>query len=80
MAEDLNPSYITMDLEMPNMKGSEAAKIILERNKDINIILITSIVNQKEIINTFKFGVKKFLQKTINIDKFKLAIEEVRNK
>lgn len=64
---------------MPNMKGDEASRIILEKNNKINIILITSIINQKEIINALRIGVKKFLQKPFTLDKFK-TIEEIKAK
>jgi two-component system chemotaxis response regulator CheY len=79
-AKELSPTYITMDLEMPNMKGDEAAKKILEIHKDINIILITSIINQQEIINALKIGAKKFLQKPIHSKKLKSVIEEIRRR
>ena len=80
LIDKLNPTYITMDLEMPNMKGDAASKIILEKNNKINIILITSIINQKEIINALRIGVKKFLQKPFTLDKFKTIIEEIKAK
>ena len=80
MIDQVNPTYITMDLEMPNMKGDAASRIILEKNNKINIILITSIINQKEIINALRIGVKKFFQKPFTIDKLKTIIEEIKAK
>lgn len=79
LAEKLNPTFITMDLEMPNLKGDQASIKILEINPNINIILVTSIVNQKEIINAFRIGIKKFLQKPINIEKLKETIADILN-
>lgn len=79
LAEKLNPTFITMDLEMPNLKGDQASIKILEINPKINIILVTSIVNQKEIINAFRIGIKKFLQKPINIEKLKETIADILN-
>lgn len=76
--KELNPSYITMDLEMPIKRGSVAAKEILELNPDVNIILITSIVDKKEILSAIKFGVKKVLQKPVNIEKLAQAIDMLK--
>ena len=79
LVETLKPTFITMDLEMPNLKGDQASVKILEINPKINIILVTSIVNQKEIINAIRLGVKKFLQKPISIEKLKEVITDIVN-
>lgn len=75
----LKPTFVTMDLEMPNLKGDQASVKILEINPKINIILVTSIVNQKEIINAIRLGVKKFLQKPISTEKLKEVITDIVN-
>lgn len=79
LVETLKPTFVTMDLEMPNLKGDQASVKILEINPKINIILVTSIVNQKEIINAIRLGVKKFLQKPISIEKLKEVITDIVN-
>lgn len=79
LVEILKPTFVTMDLEMPNLKGDQASVKILEINPKINIILVTSIVNQKEIINAIRLGVKKFLQKPISIEKLKEVITDIVN-
>ncbi len=71
------PDFITMDLEMPNMKGDEAAGEILAIDKNVNIILVTSIVDKKELVNTLKKGVKRVLQKPISTEKLKLTVEDI---
>lgn len=69
--------YILMDLEMPNMKGNEAAKQMLTLNPNIKIILITSIVDKKELILALKIGVKKILKKPISFNTFAQTIKEL---
>jgi len=76
--KELNPSCITMDLEMPVKRGDVAAKEILELNPDATIMVITSIVNKKELLSAIKFGVKKVLKKPVTIEKLKYAIDELK--
>jgi two-component system, chemotaxis family, chemotaxis protein CheY len=74
----LLPSIITIDLEMPNMKGIEASKEILRLNPKINIILITSIIDKKEVINALKIGIKKVIQKPFTFEYFEQEINELK--
>ncbi len=72
------PQFITIDLEMPNMKGIEASKEILALNPTVNIILVTSIIDKKEIINGLKIGIKKVLQKPFEFESFSNIINELQ--
>jgi len=76
-AQELQPDIITMDMEMPKMKGSLSSKEILSLNKDINIILITSLVDKKELIEALKVGVKKILQKPVKQETFAATIQDL---
>lgn len=75
--KEFQPQFILSDLEMPNMKGDEAAKEILEINKNVNIILITSIADKKELVNALRVGVKRVMQKPITKEKLKIVIDEL---
>ena len=41
------PDIITIDLEMPDMRGTDTAKIIFSLNPNAKIIIITSNVDKK---------------------------------
>lgn len=73
----LHPTAIALDLEMPKMKGIEASKIILELNPEVKIILITSIIDKKEIINALRVGVKKVIRKPFTKEELKRVISEL---
>jgi len=74
----LLPNIITIDLEMPNMKGIESSKEILKLNPNINIILVTSIIDKKEVINALKIGVKKVIQKPFTYEYFAQNVNELK--
>jgi len=72
-----NVDYILMDLEMPNMNGDIASKEIISLNPDVNIILVTSIMDKKELVGALRAGVKKILQKPISLEKLQQAIKDI---
>lgn len=76
--KELLPDMITIDLEMPNMKGIEASKEILKLNPNINIILVTSIIDKKEVINGLKIGIKKVIQKPFTFEHFETKVNELK--
>ena len=75
--ETLNADVILLDLNMPRLNGLGATEIMLERNPDIKI-LILSMHDSREYINTaMRYGAKGYLLKDIPIDKIVDAIEKV---
>ena len=75
--KELLPNIITIDLEMPNMKGIESSKEIIRLNPNINIILVTSIIDKKEVINALKVGVKQVIQKPFTFEYFAQKVNEL---
>lgn len=78
--KQFNPDFVIIDLEMPNLKGIEASTMMLEINKNINIVLVTSIVDKKELISALKIGIKKVLRKPVSFDMFNVAINELNDR
>ena len=72
--------YVIMDLEMPNMKGNQSAKEMLKIKPKINIILVTSIVDKKELIGALNIGIKRILKKPISFDEFRDVMNEIKDK
>lgn len=68
------PTIVTIDLEMPHMKGIEAAKEILKLDPKCHIILVTSIIDKKETINALRVGIKKVLTKPFTQQEFENAL------
>lgn len=75
--ENLKPSFVTMDLEMPNVTGLQAAEQILRQDPEAKIILVTSIINKREINIAMKRGVKAAVTKPINETELLAAIDKI---
>lgn len=62
---------LILDLKMPNMNGIEVAKYIKENKIDINIVVISASVSEKDRDKCREYGVKYFLLKPFNINHLK---------
>lgn len=72
-------NIIFMDIEMPEMNGINATKIILEKNPGLKIIAVT-MYNDKSYLQTLiEAGFKGFLYKNNLFDDIDNAIREVIN-
>ncbi len=64
-AKDFGPDLILMDVDMPDMEGSEvAAQIMKDPELNVPIVFLTSIVNEKEVEATKGLiGGRRFISK-----------------
>ncbi len=65
--EEQIPDIILMDVKMPNMNGLEASQIILERNGNIPIIMMTAYGEIEVVKKALDAGVKKCITKPFDI-------------
>ncbi len=77
IAEEVKPDLITMDMTLPDGDGIECSKLILENNKDINIIAISSMMDEEIIKKAKKAGIKAYLQKPLEQDDLGMAIDRI---
>lgn len=69
MWRELRPNVILMDVQMPNMDGREATRLIRAESGDLKspwIIALTGGVMEDEKQGVFKVGMNDFLSKPIN--------------
>jgi len=59
---------ILIDLCLPDIKGYELAKLILDSHPDTKIGIYTSMLDRDSILNSFKSGVMGYLPKTARPD------------
>ncbi|QRN85759.1 response regulator transcription factor [Clostridia bacterium] len=63
--ERLKPDIIMMDIEMPQMNGIVALKIIKEKYPDTKVIILTTFDNQENIISSFIAKADGYITKDI---------------
>jgi len=74
IAERESPDLIIMDIRMPNMDGIEVMKKILEKNKDIPIIINSAYSSYMD--NFMSWAAKAYIIKSSDISELKSKVRE----
>jgi len=77
MYDSLKPDLVTMDITMPMMSGIDALKIIMSKDKDAKVIMVTSHGEENLVMDAIKSGAKGYILKPITHGKIIKAIERV---
>ena len=74
---DLDPDVILMDLNMPEIGGLSATEILLERQPDTRIVILSMHDNPEYISSALSHGAMGYILKDVPTDEIKLAIDTV---
>ena len=71
------PKVILLDLKLPKVDGLEVLKAIKSdpRTKIVPVIVLTSSREERDIIESYQFGVNSYIVKPVDFDKFVEAIK-----
>ncbi len=75
----LVPDVAILDLNMPEMDGYEAARVIQKKFPFVNVLMLTMYDSELSLIRLLQAGVKGFLKKDIHPSELKFAIHSVMN-
>ncbi len=76
-AKVMKPDVILMDIGLPDMSGIEATKRILNNNVDQKVMMLTSHVNEKEVMDSLSAGAYAYVLKDINTELLTMVIKSV---
>ena len=71
---------VILDLAMPEMDGIETLRRLLEKNPDLQVILLTGHASLEKGIEAMKFGAMDFLEKPARIQELMEKIEQAKAK
>lgn len=80
MANKVKPDIIFMDIQMPNMDGVEACKILLNNGAKAPIIAVTANSMTQDINNYLSIGFTSHIAKPININAIYQEIDQLLRK
>lgn len=76
LTKSLQPDVVLMDLDMPNMDGVEATRILCKENPGIRILILTGSVDFERINSAVSAGAKSYILKTVSINEIGEAIHQ----
>ena len=73
------PKVILLDLKLPFIDGLEVLRRIKTspETRDIPVVIMTSSVEEKDVIESYDLGVNSYVQKPIEFEKFVEAIAQL---
>ena len=74
-----HPDVILMDIGLPDINGIEVTKKIIETNHNAAVIMLTSHLNEQEVMDSLLAGAKAYVMKDINIEILRIIIKTVKD-
>ncbi|RLG71596.1 MAG: hypothetical protein DRO11_04145 [Methanobacteriota archaeon] len=74
---ELKPDVVTMDIILPGIGGLEATKMIVERDPDAKIIMVTALEQHPLVVDAIRAGAKDYIVKPFKPDQIVATIKRV---
>ncbi len=73
------PKVVFLDLKLPKVDGLEVLRKMKsdERTRIIPIVVLTSSHEERDMVDSYKFGVNSYIVKPVDFDKFMKAVAEL---
>ena len=73
------PDVVLMDIGLPDISGIEATKRIIELNSSAKVVILTSHLSEKEVLDSLHAGACAYALKDINTETLKMVIKTVND-
>lgn len=77
--EQIQPSIIITDIQMPKLNGLEFVQRIREKNDEVQIIVLTAFCDKEYLLKAIELKLVKYLVKPINEKEFYKALQTCAN-
>src|SRR5439155_21450454 len=76
---DDHPKVVLLDLKLPKVDGIEVLRKIKSdpRTKDMPVVMLTSSQEERDVVETYKLGVKSYILKPVDFSIFVHAVSEL---
>jgi len=79
LVDELNPDVVILDINMPDLNGIDAAKLISNQHSDVKIIALSINSSRRFVIGMLKAGAMAYLVKQCAYEELATAIRTVAN-
>lgn len=75
----IQPCLVILDLKLPKVNGLQVLQSIREnvRTRDYPIIVLTTSVEQEDVIKSYELGANSYIRKPVEFEKFIKSVEQL---
>ena len=78
LARDIKPDLVLMDLQMPELDGLEATRLITVDMPEVKVVVLTASDEEAKLFEAIKSGAQGYLLKNLEADAFFEMLERAR--
>ena len=73
------PKLVLLDLKLPKVDGIEVLREIKSdpRTRSIPVVVLTSSKEDKDVVNSYQFGVNSYIQKPVDFQQFQETVKQL---
>jgi two-component system, response regulator len=73
------PMLVLLDLKLPKVDGLEVLREVKSdpRTRAIPIVVLTSSVEESDLVEGYELGVNAYIQKPVDFDSFRVAVKQL---